>query len=99
MTRVVGGVVAAGATAAVTTPSIVQQRSGLTDSDQGSSADRAGNGRGFVSRDNDSGNNRDCASRGRGSTTGNTDTDTGSSADQAGNGRTGYGRGRGSCAG
>jgi len=77
LTRVVGGVAIAGAVGSITGGALAQNRTGRTDSDTGSSADRAGYGRTGVT-DSDSGGNSDRAGYGRGG---------GSTADRGGSGR------------
>src|SRR5688500_20016105 len=78
LTQVAGGGVALGAIAVVGGEAIAQ--TGVTDSDTGSGADRAGNGRGTGRTDSDP---TDRAGQGRGAT-GITDGDP---TDRAGNGR------------
>jgi len=87
LTRVAGTTLAAGAAASITGVALAQNRTGQTDSDSGSNADRAGYGR-TGATDSDTGGNSDRVGYGRGSrSSGVTDSDTGGNSDPVGNGR------------
>ncbi|HPD92521.1 MAG: hypothetical protein H6900_14925 [Rhodobacter sp.] len=77
---------ALGGGAALATAGMATRAQALTDSDSGSGADPAGQGRGTGLTDSDSGSNADQAGNGRG-TYAITDQDSGANADPAGRGR------------
>lgn len=98
--RVTGGVALGSLVSIGSGYAFGQAWTGVSDSDGGTQADRAGYGRSGISpsrfSDTDGGPNADPAGQGRGnqrrSLSGVTDADSGPQADPAGNGRTGAGR-------